>query len=76
VAAALVNVLGRAIKNAGVGPLIAVALSAPMLAFYLDLVRLAGGGIDTHPRPVRYAGIDMTYMVIRIGETDYVKRLP
>lgn len=71
-AAALASVLGRAIADAGIGPVIAVALSAPMLAFYQDLVRRAGGRIDTHSRRMRYAGIDMTYMVIRLNETDYV----
>ena len=72
VAGALATTLARAVADAEIGPLIAVALSAPMLAFYQDLVRRAGGRIDIHPHRVRYAGVEMTYMVMRIDETDYV----
>ena len=72
VATALATRLGRAIAEAGIGPVIAVALSVPMLAFYQDLVRRAGGRLDVHPRATPYAGLEVRYMVLHIDDTDYV----
>lgn len=72
VATALATRLGRVIAEAGIGPVIAVALSAPMLAFYEDLVRRAGGRIEVHPRTMPYAGVEVRYMVLHIDDADYV----
>lgn len=71
-ATALATRLGRAIAEAEIGPVIAVALSAPMLAFYEDLVRRAGGRLHVHPQAMPYAGLEIRYMVLQIDDTDYV----
>jgi hypothetical protein len=72
VVAALSARITAAIRAAHIGPLIAVALSTPMMDFYTDLVRRAGALLTVHPRRISHGGLEMTFMVIRQDDRDYL----
>jgi N-acyl-L-homoserine lactone synthetase len=69
---ALVARVTAEIGARGIGPIVATAMSEPMLAFYADLARRGGGTLSVHPRTVGWEGITMTYMVLRFQERDYL----
>jgi hypothetical protein len=72
IAAALADAVFAQFREAAVVSIVATVMSAPMLAFYKDLVRRHDGGLRVHPRKGHFAGIDLTYMVLSLPEREFL----
>ncbi len=70
IAAALADAVIGHIRRARAGPVVAAAMSAPMLGFYQEIARRHGATLRVHPRRGLAGGFEMTLMVLTLREQE------